>query len=282
MELRKRSVEVICRDGSTITVTVVDAEELPELAPVFLCLPAMGVPAAFYAKLAEPLVAEGWRLVTSDLRGNALSSVRASRSVNFGFNTIIVHDFPSIFAKARELFPHAPLYLLGHSLGGKIGLLYIASNPRAVAGVVLVATPSLHYTCWGFPRGLGVLLAVQTMRAIARLWGYFPGRRLGFGGTEAQLVIRDWAHQNLTGRYEPAGSLVNYEALLSDLDISILSLYFPNDFFAPQGAVEGLCRKLANAKVKLVGIGNKQMNHFNWVKNNTEVVSNIRDWLAKI
>ena len=54
--------------------------------------------------------------------------------------------------------------------------------------------------------------------------GYVPGDRLGFGGTEARTLMRDWAHNGRTARYEPIGSDVNYESALRELQVDLVTV----------------------------------------------------------
>src|SRR4051812_27442258 len=62
--------------------------------PVILCIPAMGVNARYYEPLLKALHAAGLHAATFDLRGNGESTVRASRSTDFGYHEILTRDLP--------------------------------------------------------------------------------------------------------------------------------------------------------------------------------------------
>ena len=179
------------------------------------------------------------------------------------------------------MFPNAPIYLLGHSLGGQLGALFLAANSTSLNGLILVAAPSVYYKYWRFPLNLAVLIGIQTARLVSSLLGYFPGKRLGFGGTEAKGVIHDLAHQSLTGRYEPLNANLNYEQLLGKLSTTVLAISFLGDFFAPPRAVKKLCDKMPLAKIKFVSISDMKFNHTDWVKNNGIVMNEIRSWILR-
>ena len=202
--MQRERIDITAADGASSKITVFAADPALD-APVLVCMPAMGTAALYYEPLAGPIVREGWRFVTADIRGIGSSSVRVKRGVDFGYREMVELDWPAVVQKARERFPGSAVYLLGHSLDGQLSCLYLAANPSAVAGLVLVAAPSVHWRGWDIPLNEGVLAGTQTACAVARVLGYFPGRRLGFGGSEARGVMRDCPRQARTGRYEPRG-----------------------------------------------------------------------------
>ena len=278
MDGRREEVGIEGKDGVTSRITVF-ADDFSPVSPVLICMPAMGVPAKFYDPLAVPVVKEGWRLVTADLRGNGLSSLRASRKVSFGYHEMVTFDWPAVVEKVKTLFPGAPIYLLGHSLGGQLSTLYLAANPEACTGLILVATPSVYYKGWDFPLNLGILAGTQLACAIAGILGYFPGKKIGFGGTEARGVIRDWAHTGRTGRYEPAGSPVNFERLLGELELPVLSISFEVDLLAPERAVGNLCAKMKRCRIAHHHLPDEDLGHLQWVRNPPPVIEKIKQWL---
>lgn len=280
MECRRDEVGIETRDAVTSMITIFTGDSPPD-SPVLICMPAMGVPARFYEPLALPVLREGWSLVTADLRGNGWSSVRVARGVSFGFHEMVAFDWPAVVEKVKALFPAAPLYLLGHSLGGQLSALYLAANPGACSGLILVAAPSVHYRGWDFPLNLGVLAGTQLACLIARLLGYFPGRKIGFGGTESRELICDWAHTGRTGRYEPAGSAVEYERLLGEMEFPVLSISFEVDLLAPERAVANLCAKMKRCRITRHHLQDQDLGHLKWVANPEPVIEKIRQWLPE-
>ncbi|MCU0584159.1 MAG: alpha/beta fold hydrolase [Syntrophales bacterium] len=276
--MKQEQIDITAIDGAASKITVFTADHAAE-APVLICMPAMGTAARFYEPLALPILREGWRFVTADLRGVGLSAVRVKRGVSFGYGDMVGSDWPAVVRKAQALFPGAPVYLLGHSLGGQLSALYLAANPAAAAGLILVAAPSVHWRGWDAPLSAGVLAGTQAARAVAELLGYFPGRKLGFGGTEARGVIRDWARQARTGRYEPRGTSIGYERLLAELEAPVLAFSFEDDFLSPPRAVGNLLAKMPRARVTHVTLAGDGLDHFRWVRNPDALVGMIREWL---
>ena len=201
-------------DGSRSKLTVFSGSSHH---PVCIIMPAMGVRASYYTPLADSLVRQGLSAVTADLRGHGYSSLRSSRAVDFGFHEMINQDMPEVVDAARRRFPRSPIYLLGHSLGGQISVLYASLFPDQVAGVVLVSSGSVYFRGWRFPTRLAILLGTQLAWGVSKLLGYFPGHRLGFGGREARTTIRDWAHNARTGSYQPANGERDVEAAMASM-----------------------------------------------------------------
>ena len=276
--MQQEQIDITAADGASSRITVFTADHAPG-APVLVCMPAMGTAARFYEPLAEPIVREGWRFVTADLRGVGLSAVRVKRGVGFGYREMVESDWPAVVQKARALFPGAPVYLLGHSLGGQLSCLYLAANPEAVAGLILVAAPSVHWRGWDAPLSAGVLAGTQTACAVAKVLGHFPGRKLGFGGTESRGVIRDWARQARTGRYEPRGTSIDYERLLAELEAPVLAFSFEDDLLSPPRAVGNLLAKMRRARITHVTLADDALGHFRWVRKPDALVEKIREWL---
>ncbi len=265
---------------SALTVFWVDAA-----APVAICMPAMGVRAAFYEPLALNLCRNGLNAVTADLRGLGASSVRVGRGTDFGYHDMLTHDWPAVVAAVQDRFPGNPTFLLGHSLGGQLNVLYTSLHPEKVEGLVLVASCSVCYRGWRFPGNYGIWLGTQAALALAVLLGYFPGRRIGFGGTAARTVIRDWARNARTGRYDLTNSPHDFEARLASLGRPVLAVSIAGDGFAPPRAVDNLCRKFPDAPltrwhVQPGELETEGLDHFGWVQHSGPIADRVAAWVA--
>jgi predicted alpha/beta hydrolase len=281
----KEQIPLEMGDGTRSEITLLKTKS-NNLSPVLICFPAMGVSAKFYYPLALRLAQRGWNVVTADLRGNGHSSVRASKQNNFGYHEMLTYDWPVIVSHARSLFPNHPLLLLGHSLGGQLSALYSSIQLNEINGLILIAACSVFYKGWDFPRNLGVLTGTQLARAIANIMGYFPGERIGFAGIESRQVIGDWASNARTGRYDIANSPHCFEELLDKVTIPVLAISFEDDGLAPKRAVQNLCQKIGRAQLTQVELGSndgeKNIDHFNWLRRPEPVVAEIEDWFNSI
>ncbi|MGW6980199.1 alpha/beta hydrolase family protein [Streptomyces sp. NPDC054932] len=275
---------VRAEDGATAQVRLHRRPGDPT-APVLVCLPAMGTRAVSYTPLAEALVRAGFQVAVGELRGQGTSSVHVRRGVRYGYHEMVTYDCPALFRAVEDAFPGAPRHLLGHSLGGQLGTLYLSQEPHMAAGAVLVGAPSCHYRGWPFPQSLGMLAGFQLAAAFASVYGYFPGRRIKVLGNDSAQVLRDMATQVRTGRYDVPSSPVDFEPWLARMDLPVLAVAVRGDGMAPAAGVRGLADKLTSARVthwELV-LGDRTLGgrHYGWIRDNAALVERVRAFVDR-
>ena len=251
--------------------------------PVIVCLPAMGVPARKYLPLSQALAEQGIASGILEWRGIETSSLRASRRENFGYHEILNLDIPAAMACVRAHFPYNPCYLLGHSLGGQLGMIYMTQNPQQIAGHIGIATGLPYYRQWPFPKNIGLWSASWLMRSIAAVVGHYPGRKLGFAGREARQVVNDWAYSVVTGEYRVAGKLLSIAE--SEARRSLM-ITIEKDLFAPPESTRHLGEKLSLSPVTYQHLTEADfvedsLGHFNWMKEPQPIVKSIERWLQE-
>ena len=229
-------------DGSTNKITLL-GNDFSTVQPLVVLFPAMGVKASYYQPFAEALAKKGNLVVTADLRGLGHSSVRPSRKTDFGYIEMLDLDYQTILYYLKGRFPDHPKFMMGHSLGGQLAALNLSRNPRGVKGLILIASCSVYYKGWKGMQGFKTLMGTQSMKVISSILGYLPGKKIGFGGTEAKSVIKDWSHQSKTGKYLPNHKDFDFEKGLSELKTPTLSISLEGDWMAPKQACENLYNK---------------------------------------
>ncbi|MBI2383011.1 MAG: alpha/beta fold hydrolase [Gammaproteobacteria bacterium] len=254
-------------------------------APAILIGPAMGTPARVYAPLAAAFAAQGLNAAVIELRGIGSSSLRAGRRVDYGYRHLVEQDWPAARSALHGRLPAARQYLLGHSLGGQVALLHAAMHPQGVAGAILVAAGSVHYKGWAGARSLGILAFTQFAGALSGLAGYFPGKRVGFGGTEARTLMQDWARLARSGRFALRGG-PDYEAELARLRLPVLGLSFEHDVYTPHRAQKNLLDKLRSATVTRLPLSaadtGVRLDHYNWIGKSDAVVSRVAAFVQSV
>ncbi|MFD4372974.1 alpha/beta fold hydrolase [Streptomyces sp. NPDC058486] len=272
--------------GST-TFTVRALAQDDPAAPVMVVLPAMGMSARNYTPLVRALHRAGMTVVTTDLRGHGESRPVPTRGVRFGYREIVEEDIGAVLRETATAFPEAPVLLLGHSLGGQLGLIHCGLLRPRLAGVVLVASGSAWYRCFGPVAGPRRLLLSQVYAAVAALLGHWPGERLGFAGREAARLIRDWARQVRTGRYEVPGAAEAYERALGRVTLPVLAVDVAGDALAPPAAVDHLCAKMPEAAVTRWHYGRddaegRPLDHFRWIRHHHGLIERITAWASQV
>jgi predicted alpha/beta hydrolase len=244
----------------------------------------MGVYAKYYKILADQLSQKGISVGLVDLRGNDTSSVRPSRRFDFGYRDQIELEYNEVVKSLKEEHPKLPIYLFGHSLGGQLSCLYTAKYPELVSGLILSATCSVYYKGWDGFGAYRILAGTQFANLVAKMLGYYPGKKVGFGGTEAKTLIKDWSSQSRTGKYILQGDSFNYEEGLSKITLPVLAISYEGDKMAPIGAVDHLLSKMTNASKEHIHLKksdprNDGFNHFNWAKKTANVVDIVLKWM---
>lgn len=246
-------------------------------------LPAMGVPARHYLPLARALCAEGIAVVLHEWRGIGSSNRRASRRLDWGYRELLQEDLPAGLRAVSKRWPQARLCLGGHSLGGQIAALFSAGD-RAVIGLVLVASGAPYWRTYRYGGLLGLSFVLAPL--LARLVGYLPGRRIGFGGNEARGVIADWARTGRSGRYAACGISDDLEQQLAVADHPILALRLDDDWLGPHASLDWLLRKMPRAakQVDLItaqDLDARTADHFGWMKVPEPIAARVAQWLSE-
>lgn len=270
------------KDGATNQTRLFPSEN--KKAPLIIISPAMGVRASYYKKMAENFARQGLNACTVDYRGTGTSSLRASRKVDFGYETL-VQDLEDVSQALKKEFPGNKHFLLGHSLGGQIGALHMSRFKNSFDGLILIAACMVYYKGWEDKGSFRVKAVGRIFPMLANLFGYFPGKQVGFGGREAKTVMKDWGINAKTGTYKPTGSRFDYETALAKFSAHVLAMSLEGDTFAPQKAVANLVNKLGpgpgkeHRHIHPQEAGMSKLTHFNWVKESDFFVKTVKEWV---
>jgi len=237
-------------------------------APMVLILPAMGVPARYYRHFAAELHAAGFAVLALDLRGNGASTPRPSRRTRYGYRDL-VDDVAAVCAALTGRRAGRPLFLVGHSLGGQIGLLHAANDPAGIAGVVLVAAGIPYWRAYRSRRRYGVFGMIQSIGAASAVLGVWPG--WGFGGRQAARVMTDWARTSRTGDYR---GLPGADRALAELRVPVLAISIEGDDLVPDTVVDHFVTLVPAAPVERHHIATPS-DHFAWTRASKPVVEQI-------
>ncbi len=240
----------------------------PGCSTVLVWMPALGVAARHYDHWARVWHDRGVGVALVECRGNGASSLRAGRRQDFGYREILQLEMPEMMAILRRTWPDKQWWLGGHSLGGQLACLYNALDGD-FQRLVLVGTGAPWYRCYG-SRGRLYRLLIHLARGLTRLLGYYPGRRLRFGGNEGKRCVMDWSHSALTGRFIIHGSDVDVEAAMKQARTPIVSVWFERDELISRAGWKYLMDKMPEAPRRTREMGSPPLqvpaDHFAWMK----------------
>ncbi len=273
-------------DGTTVPVRLVPAEGVhrhtvtPDAPrPVLVIVPGLGVPAGYYELFASALAARGFDVAIGEMRGNGDSRPKPSAASTFGYHELVSVDFPAIFEVVREQFPDSTPYLLGHSMGGQLGVMYAARIRGRLGGLILIASGTPYYRGYRGLSGPGMLVGTAAISLTANLAGFWPGDRVTMGfGRQSKVLISDWARLARTGRFVPVGADIDYEERIARLRLPVLSITMTGDDLTPPSSAEHLLEKLPNAEVTRWRQP-EPLGHNGWIRQYGSTVDQIEKWL---
>jgi pimeloyl-ACP methyl ester carboxylesterase len=108
-----------------------------EMSKNIIILHGWGHNASMWANLQSQLANLGHRVIVEDLPG---FGKRANQAVDFG-----VGDYANWFLKEYDsLISNEKITLIGHSLGGRIGIELAQHNPTCLEELILIGTPGIY------------------------------------------------------------------------------------------------------------------------------------------
>jgi predicted alpha/beta hydrolase len=187
------------------------------------------------AGVAGLLLSRGWRVVLFDFRGHGESGPSVAEGADFGYDDLVRQDLPAIYAFARDGHRRGrPIVLIGHSLGGHVGLGAQALGLVAFDAIVAVAAnlwlrdlePSA--TRWLVKRATAAAVAVTCRRV-----GRFPARALRAGSDDEPLAyFEDFDRVTRTGRWTSRDGAHDYLAALAHLRVPVMQIVSDGDRLA--------------------------------------------------
>ncbi|HEY0335038.1 MAG TPA: alpha/beta fold hydrolase [Stenotrophomonas sp.] len=234
-----------------------------------LWLPALGVAARHYERFAEALADRGIAVLLHEWRGNGSSSLRPSRQHDWGYREILQQDLPASHRQLRTWAGDMPLLIGGHSLGGQLASCYAGLQPSSFSRLWLVASGTPGWQSFPPPMRYALPAVYRFLPWLARVHGTLPGKRIGFGGTEARGLITDWARVGLTDHYAARGLSEDLEAALRELNVPVDAVLLEHDRLAPGTSLRALTARMKGpTHLQLLSaerLGTRA-DHFAWMK----------------
>ncbi|MFE6860699.1 alpha/beta fold hydrolase [Nocardia sp. NPDC057668] len=286
------TVPIQMPDGSTVSVWLLPAQgahrhpitpDAPR--PVVVIAPGLGVPGEFYSLFGKPLAARGFDVALLELRGNGgrprgSLGYRPHPGGTYGYQELVAVDFPAMFQVVRQRFPDSTPYLLGHSMGGQLGVMYASRIRGRLGGLILVASGTPYHRG---VRGLstpGFLLNSAALAVAGNFAGLWPGDRINAGGfgPQSKVLIADLARLARTGRFEPAGADIDYEERISRLKLPVLSVTLAGDDMTPPSSAAHLLAKLPRAEITRWH-NPEPLGHNGWISDPESTLDYVEKWL---
>jgi predicted alpha/beta hydrolase len=244
------AVDIVCRDGLILHGHFWPA---PDNAVASVIInPATGVLARYYHYYADFLAGEGFDVLTYDYRGIGLSRPERLRGCGYRWRDWGEQDFDAALRFMDALRPGQPLHVVGHSIGGYLPGL----SPRA-SRIDRMLTMGAQYAYWpdyAARHRLRLFLKWHVaMPALTALFGYFPGKRLGWLEDLPAGVANEWSFRGARmERTHPAGERGDVLQRFAAVKAPILAVTMADDEIGTVAAVRRTLDYYRNAEVTQV------------------------------
>ncbi|WP_449104558.1 alpha/beta hydrolase family protein [Pseudomonas mohnii] len=233
--------------------------------PVVIINAATSVRCRHYSRFADYLFANDFDVITYDYRGIGESRPASLKGLKASWSDWGALDFEAMLKRAQREFPDQPIDVVGHSFGGCAAGL--GASGRLIRRLVTVGAQFAYWRDYAPAhrwRMLGKWHVVMPL--ITMIYGYFPGKRLGWLEDTPAGVVRDWSTP--TARYErrPSGQdlhVRNFAAVTA----KALAISVSDDPYGTIPAIERLLGYFTHAsnthlRIAPEDIGEKEVGHF--------------------
>jgi len=230
--------------GYTVTATQFEAKDAKKVVIIGV---ATGVQQGYYSKFSQFLAEQGVTALTFDYGGINLSKKTSLRVFDTSLTNWATNDLASVLQFVKQQYPGLEIHYIGHSIGGQV--LGLVPSNHHFKNVVLVASQSGHTRFWsGFGKVKMLFNWYVLFPAFCALFGYLPSKKITGMEDLPKSMALEFARWGRKKDY-----LFHYkkaDELFFDQITGNLTVYsFPNDEFAPKGAVDWLAKKYTQANV---------------------------------
>lgn len=187
------SIHIRATDGYTLGAIVRrHAGSSPTLRPVVIINSATSVCSRYYERFADYLHTHGFDVLTWDYRGIGESAHGSLRKLQADWIDWGARDFEGVLRYAAIHFPGQPIDVVGHSVGGFV--IGLAESAHRVRRIFTMGAQYAYWRDYAPNARIGMFLRWHVaMPLLVRLFGYVPGKRLGWMEDTPKGVARDWA-----------------------------------------------------------------------------------------
>ncbi|RON71986.1 alpha/beta fold hydrolase [Pseudomonas fluorescens] len=237
--------------------------------PVVIINAATSVHCRHYSRFAAYLFANGFDVITYDYRGIGESRPGSMKGLHASWTDWGALDFEAMLKRAQREFPGQPIDVVGHSFGGCAAGL--GESGQVIRRLVTVGAQFAYWRDYAPEQrwrmfGKWHLL----MPLLTRVFGYFPGKRLGWLEDTPAGVVRDWSTPAPRFERRPSGRAMLAKTgrlPFANVRAKTLAISISDDPYGTVSAIERLLAYFTSAskthlRIEPQDIGEQQVGHF--------------------
>lgn len=251
-----------------------DSQDKPKIAPIVIINPATSVQSRYYQRFADFLYANDFNVITYDYRGIGGSRPQHLRGFDAHWLDWGTKDFEGVLRFAVQRFPNHPVQVVAHSAGGF--LIGFAESNAMIQRVFTMGSQFAYWKDYARHKRFAMLVRWHiVMPTLTAIFGYFPGKRLGWLEDTPRGVVEDWvaSYPRLEDTYktgrralsekERARLVESFSRMTGDT----LALSISDDEFGTIPAIERLLSYFKNSRsthlqIEPAALGHKEIGHF--------------------
>ena len=189
---------------------------------------AMGVAQAYYRPIAQWLTEQGFCVLTFDCSGMGESKDKHLKEYQCNILDWAADDYSAALKFVIDVDSISPIYWIGHSLGGQV--FPLVQNIEQVSKVITVSSGT-GYWKRNAPalRRKAPLFWYFIMPVATKLFGYFPGKRIGMVGDLPKQVMYQWRRWCLHPDYCVGVESESVKAKFQQIEVPLVSITFTDD-----------------------------------------------------
>lgn len=214
-----------------------------------------------YDGYAKALNKAGYHVIGVDFRGHGRSE--GDKGWVSGLPDMMA-DIDAALEKTRATFPKLPFFFLGHSMGGGLGLRYLADNPKSGVKAMVASAPMIA------PTDKVPALQAMIVKLITKLSPKFTlspgldGAKISTIEAEAHRYVNDpLTHDKLSGKLAIA-MIENGQWLAENparISLPVLFVHSPDDELTDFPASQALASKMKMAEFVSLPGNAHEMHH---------------------
>ena len=171
----------------------------------------------------------------------------------------------AVYELLPDLFPGQPIDVVGHSFGGCAAGL--AASAPLIRRLVTVGAQFAYWRDYAADSRWQLLCKWHlAMPLLTRVFGYFPGKRLGWMEDTPAGVVHDWTTRTPRYEHRPSGRLLE-RVPFAHVQAATLAISLTDDPFGTVAATERLLGYLQGAerqhlRIAPVDISVEKIGHF--------------------